>query len=221
MLIDSTYFIGKRFIPNLNEPDVNNRLGNDLDLVINQVEEYVLSSMFGMEMWEDFKSKYQNKDNVPLSQEHLNILNGTSYEYDGKKYFWKGLIEPGTKNSLLVDLIYYEYKSQNVSLTTEIGESELNLKSGKRISDIPKLVEAYNSFLEKCFGNFSGQADGYTLEGNPYWFFNNGSVDFYGMNRESEVVSFYQFLYDNKSDYPLLKFNLNNMNVEQKNIFGI
>ena len=221
MLIDSTYFVGKRFIPNLNEPDVNNRLGCDLELLINHVEESVLSSIFGVAMWLDFKAKYQDKDNVPLSDEYKNIVEGCSYEFEGNAYYWDGLIQEDKKTSLLADLVYYEFKRENATLTTEIGESTINLKAGESASNLPKMVYAYNSFIDKCFGNFAGNADGYTLEGNPFWFFNNGSVDFYGMNRINEKVSLVQFLYDNKSDYLILKFNFDKMNIESKNIFGI
>lgn len=221
MLVDSTYFVGKRFIPNLNEPDVNNRSNSDLQTIIDDVEEQVLSSIFGREMWIDFKSKYQNKDTVPLEQNYENMVKGCVYEFDGKKYYWRGILEIDKNQSFLADLIYYEHKSQFSSLTTESGETKLNLKAGENVSNIPKMVEAFNSFAEKCFGSFRGLPDGLTLEGNPFWLLRNGGVDFYGINRDNENVSFIQFLHDNQSDYPLIKFNFGNIDFEYKNSFGI
>lgn len=221
MLVDSTFFIGKLFLPNISEPDVNNRLGEDLQTVIDTVEEKLLSAIFGREMWLDFKAKFDNKESVPLSEEYQRILDGYTYEIEGKKYFWKGLVNNDLKQSLIADLVYYEYKANTSSITTELGEASINLKAGEHVSNSYKMVQAFNSFIEKCFGCFRGKADGYTIEGNPYWYFGQKGIDFYGVNRENEIVSFVQFLYDNKEDYHLLKFNLNGFDMEPKNTFGI
>ena len=79
MLVDSTFFTGKLYLPNMTEPDVNNRLGDDLQTVIDTVEEKLLSAIFGREMWLDFKAKFDNKESVPLSTEYQRILDGHTY----------------------------------------------------------------------------------------------------------------------------------------------
>ena len=221
MIVDSTFFIGKLYLPNISEPDVNNRLGDDLQIAIDAVEEKLLSAIFGMEMYLDFKSKFENKETEPLSNEYQRILDGYIYEIEGKKYFWQGIVNYNTKQSLIADLVYYEYKANTSSITTELGEATINLKAGEHVSNTYKMVQAFNSFAEKCFGGFRGVADGYTIDGNPFWFFGSKGIDFYGINRSNEVVSLVQFLYDNKEDYPLLKSNLNGFDIEPKNTFGI
>ena len=221
MLVDSTFFTGKLYLPNMTEPDVNNRLGDDLQTVIDTVEEKLLSAIFGREMWLDFKAKYENKETVPLSAEYQRILDGHTYEINGKKYFWLGLINDETKQSLIADLVYYEYKANTSSITTELGEASINLKAGDNASNTYKMVEAFNSFADKCFGGFRGIADGYTINGDPFWYIGGRGIDFYGINRNNETASLVQFLYDNVSDYPLLKFNFMDIDMQPKNTFGI
>jgi hypothetical protein len=36
--------------------------------------------------WPEFKAKYDNKEPVPLSEEYQRILDGYTYEINGKKY---------------------------------------------------------------------------------------------------------------------------------------
>ena len=221
MLVDSTFFTGKLYLPNMTEPDINNRLGDDLQTVIDSVEEKLLSAIFGREMWLAFKAKYENREIEPLSAEYQRILDGHTYEINGKKYFWLGLINDETKQSLIADLVYYEYKANTSSITTELGEVSINLKAGEHTSNTYKMVEAFNSFADKCFGGFRGIADGYTIEGNPFWRYGSRGVDFYGINRGNEITSLVQFLYDNSADYPLLKFNFMGLDMQPKNTFGI
>jgi aconitate hydratase len=95
------------------------------------------------------------------------------------------------------------------------------LDLGDNASNTYKMVEAFNSFADKCFGGFRGIADGYTINGDPFWYLGGRGVDFYGINRNNETASLVQFLYDNVSDYPLLKFNFMDIDMQPKNTFGI
>ena len=224
MLVDNTYFQGKRFIPNINEPEVNNRTGDDLQSFIDSVEKNVLSYCFGLEMWEDFKEKYNDQSTFP--DNYKNIVEGTSYEFEEKTYYWSGILEVELKRSFLADLVYYNFKIHQNSQASEFGEVSADTKVGNKASITPKVTEAYNAFLTKCFGGFRGFADGLTLEGNPVWVVpnrlgNGYGLDYYGINRKNKDVSMMQFLFDNKADYPLLDLDYRRYGGERKNQFGI
>ena len=62
MLIDETFFIGLMNIPNIAEPEPNNRSSNILSELIDISEEEVLSLAFGREMWEDFKQNWETDE---------------------------------------------------------------------------------------------------------------------------------------------------------------
>ena len=224
MLLDNTYFEGKRFIPNTNEPEINNRTGYTLADFIATTENDVLSYCFGRGMWEDFKDKYNDQSTFP--DNYKKIINGTSYEFEGKTYYWLGILEVEFKRSFLADLVYYNFKIHQNSQASEFGEVSAENKVGNKASITPKVVEAYNSFISKCFGGFRGFADGYTLEGNPFWVVSNRlgngyGLDYYGIDRKSKDVSMMQFLFDNKADYPLLDLDYRRYGGERKNEFGI
>ena len=224
MLVDNTYFQGKRFIPNINEPEVNNRTGDDLQSFIDSVEKNVLSYCFGLEMWKDFKEKYNDQSTFP--DNYKNLVEGTSYEFEEKTYYWSGILEVELKRSFLADLVYYNFKIHQNSQASEFGEVSAENKVGNKASITPKVIEAYNSFIIKCFGGFRGFADGLTLEGNPVWVVSNRlgngiGLDYYGINRQSKDVSMMQFLFDNKADYPLLDLDYRRYGGERKNQFGI
>lgn len=72
-LIDKTYFQGRLLIPNTNEPDPNNRTSLDLNELISECEEYVLSLAFGREMYLDLKDNRSN---------YSDLINGVKYEKD-------------------------------------------------------------------------------------------------------------------------------------------
>ena len=56
MLIDETFFNGLMNIPNIAEPEPNNRSSNILSELIDISEEEVLSLAFGRKMWDDILS---------------------------------------------------------------------------------------------------------------------------------------------------------------------
>lgn len=227
MLIDNTYFSNWNDIPNLNEPDPNNRTSNLLTDIMQQAENDVLSLAFGWEMWEDFK-QWINPDggisaNAPES--YKEIVTGKIYDKqvngETKKCIWVGLLEEYPKSSLLADYTYYLYKTHKATQTTEFGEAKVDTKVGSIVSSTPKIVKAWNSFLEKFQGNFLRYASGYTLECNPYTIV-NGGVDYYGyMDGNFGHVSFIQFLHDNKSQYPLIDLDRSRFKMAIKNSWGI
>lgn len=218
-IIDSTYFKETNIIANVSEPGVGSVINEELNYQIERGERDVLSYAFGWEMWEDFKQYVVDgiAENTP--ENYLLIINGKQYEKDGKKCFWNGLIQPETKESLLADYVYCTYRRDNETQTTGTGEKSIDTKVGNSVSSIPKVTRVWNNFIEKLHGGFRSNPSGYTPEGNPFWFI-NGGVDYYGINRKLGPVSLVQFLFDNKVDYPLLERDYRRFG-EFKNELGI
>ncbi|MGU3377469.1 hypothetical protein [Chryseobacterium sp. M5A1_1a] len=218
-LIDSTYFVDSNMIANVNEPDPNSKTDNVLDLMIKRGEKSVLSFAFGLEMWEDFKQYITNGIDPKTPQEYKDIINGKSYEKDGKKCHWNGLIQEDTKESLLADFVYCEYHNDNVTQTVGVGEVAIDNKVGNRTSMIPKITKVWNRFITKLHDGVRSFPAGYTIEGNPYWII-KGCKDYYGIYPKHGEVSLMQFLFDNKDQYPLFDQNYRRFG-EFKNEFGI
>ncbi|NAW50777.1 hypothetical protein GNY06_05060 [Elizabethkingia argentiflava] len=226
MLIDNTYFSNWNDIPNLNEPDPNNRVNGLLSDIIQQAEKDVLLLAFGYEMLEDFRKYIKPEgglaDDAPNG--YKDIVFGKSYtkEIHGeqKKCIWFGLLEEYPKSSLLADYAYFLFKTHKATQTTEFGEAKVNPKVGRTVSSTPKIVRSWNTFLEKFQGNFIRDADGFTLEGAGYAFV-NGGVDYYGVEEHCGRVSFLQYLHDNRSDYPLLNGDSFKMRMKIKNTWSI
>jgi len=224
MLINKSYFDkGNRYLANINEPDPNNRTVNDIDWTIEFCENDIYLSVFGFEMSRDFKSfllpNGGYKEDTP--QNYLDLINGKSYDKNGKKYHWLGLIRESPRSSLLADYVYYVFKNNNATQTTEYGEVIVDYKVGNNVSNTPKMVEAWNSFVNQMVGDYRDNPSGYTLEGNPYWLLPIGGIDYCGRSNNNSPVSLIRFLDDNREGYPLLELDPRSISLSHKNSFGI
>jgi len=224
MLIDETFFERTIMIPNVEEPTPNNRTANVLAETIEICEDEVLSYAFGVPMWKDFKQAYKT-DSDTISQVYRDILEGKTYQINGKDYFWKGLIDYDLKKSLLSDYVYYVYQTANVTQQTEFGQASANVKVGEKASSTPKIIKAWNDFLLKLQGESVANVSGYTQEGNPFRVVTNRLGNGYGLsyyngNVENGEVSLMKFLDDNRTSYPLLR-DSGVIQLERQNSFGI
>lgn len=224
MLIDGTFFERSILIPNVNEPEPNNRTENVLDELIDICEDEVLSYAFGIPMWNDFKTLYL-ADPETIPQIYKDILEGKEYTKDEKTFYWKGLINSELKKSLLADYVYYRYSTDNVTQSTEFGQVATDVKIGNKASSTPKITKAWNDFLFELQGENIFGVSGYTYEGNPYRIISNRlgngfGISYYNGNTNNGIVSLMKFLSDNKDSYPLLKQG-DSFGLEMKNSFGI
>lgn len=223
MLINRDFFKqGSRYISNINEPDPNNRNVKDLEHFIELCENDIYLSAFGYEMTQDFKQHLLADGGLDSSapQNYKDLVNGVKYTKDNKDYYWRGLISDNPKTSLIADLVYYVYKNNNTTQTVDFGESVMDSKIGHKASNTPKMVEAWNSFVNVFCGGFRSNADGFTLEGNPFWFYGERGVDYYGAF-DNKIVSLIRFLDDNRSNYPLLDLEVSKISLSYKNSFGL
>ena len=222
MLIDESYFINHLKISNIDEPDPNNILRNNLLALIEKCEEEVLSLCMGVKMWLDFKEQYQ-KDPSKLPQNYKNLLYGKTYTRgqgnDEKTFYWSGLVDESSRKSLLAYYAYIVYQKENVHQTTAFGQTKIEGKVGQQVSLTPKITRVYNEFVRMLQGGLYHNHSGLTMEGNPFWVV-NGGLDYYGQNKGNEYVSFLKFLKDNEGDFPLLEINCR-YHLGIKNEFGV
>ncbi len=219
-LIDSTYFKDSNILANVAEPGVSVNINQELDHQIKVGERDVLSFAFGWEMWEDFKQYIVNGMDPDTPDNYKEIILGKQYEKDGRKCYWLGLIQEETKESLLADFVYCNYRRDNSTQTTATGEAAIDSKVGNRASITPKYTRVWNRFIQKLHGNYRSNPSGYTFERNPYWILPNGGIDYLGIYPKSGTVSLVQFLDDNHDQYPLLDRNFRRFG-EFRNEFGI
>lgn len=217
-LIDKTYFQGRLLIPNTNEPDPNNRTSLDLNELIAECEEYVLSLAFGREMYLDLKDNRSN---------YSDLINGVKYEKDDNLFIWDGLISTNPKRSLIADYTYYQWNVLKSTQSTDFGEVSPDVKIGRKSSSAPKMVNAWNSFIRQFYGGGHGAgASGFTYDGNPLWAIprrlgNGYGISYYGSG-DGGSVPLLKFLDDNKDDYPLLSNdNIYRNDFQFKNSFGL
>ena len=210
MIIDETAFTGINSIVNINEPEPNSGTANLLASLIEVCENEVLSIAFGRVMYNDFKANLSQ-------QNYIDLLEGKEYQLNGNTFYFDGLNERTERSSLLTDYTYYRYNTINITQNSEFGQVAADTKVGNRVSSTPKLVSAWNRFVEKFQG--INQSTGITDEGNPFWILNRG-VTYFSESIDGGNVSLMRFLQDNKESYPLLD-SVNLFNLEFKNSFGI
>lgn len=223
MIIDSTYFERYNFVANVNEPDPDSRSQTDLDFAIQTIVRYVLSFTFGAQMFNDLKQYYSPSEGEEIPQNYKDLVDGKAYSHNGTERYWIGLRQQEIKESLLADLVYYAHQTNYVTQSTGIGEVSIDNKIGNKVSIAPKVVRAWNSFLNKYNGAIGGNLSGLTLEGNPFWIFSNRrgiGIDYCG-HRNDYHSSLIQFLEENKEDFPLMNLQPSRFFGEFKNEFGI
>ena len=171
-LIDSTYFVGKIAIDNVNEPNspVAESLNTYIESKCRQFLQITLGSDFA-----DFDSNVINgvlKTDAP--QKWLDLVNG--------KDEWKGLIyTDGIKFSLLADLAYHTYMMDDLS-----KHDRINTKNANYVSETHNLVSVWNRFSEAYRGDVCWNR------------FNGLIIDNYPHNN---ITSMLQFLLKNPTDY--------------------
>lgn len=232
-LTDNTYFEIYNYIPNTKEYDPNNRTNNSLNDTIVDGENDLLSVAFGLKMLNDF-SKYvlpnggfmdsipddSPQDEKDRFEAYKLIVFGEEYEKDNEYCQWKGLLETNPKRSLLADYVYSTYLSDNVTQTTSIGETKGDHKIGITTSSVPKIVNAYNKFVDRFNGSLVCNPSGLTIDGNPYWWIYRG-IDYYGVNPKYGQISLIQYLKDREENLPYLKISPLAFDIHIKNSFGL
>lgn len=113
--------------------------------------------------------------NPSAPQKWKDLVDGKTYQVDGKNYRWRGLIfQQGVKKvSLLAEFVYSQWVTTQNSVMTGLGNVVVEGVNTKNVSIVDNYVQSYNSFVEMYQGDTKG---GY--------------------------VSLKQFLKDNSTAYP-------------------
>lgn len=200
--IDESCFVRELYVPNASG-DSMDRSGaqSKLTQYIDGMARLVYKSALGEESFEEFDNDPNIIDGVPNENapvKWLNLVNGTSYRYDGKDYRWQGMIsEEGTfKTSLLAYYTFYRYLFDNDSAMTGTGNKVVNTKNTTIVNNTQHLISVWNQFVQMYAGD-SGNCNN-----NASYYHHNGVpvVDYYKGNN-TKYVDLITFLTHNESNY--------------------
>lgn len=144
-LIDISYFIGERNIPNTSYPDVSSLIDN---LVVVHEREYLIS-LLGYELFKLFEAGLLDN---PVAQKWLDIRDGVVYTgMDGRVKQWRGFVNASTFESPVADYVYYWYVRNNQSQTAAMGEVKSGSENAFPVSSAYKQSKAWNDMAEKSY----------------------------------------------------------------------
>lgn len=218
MIVTGAYFVGELYLsqvtPETASKHTNNKLKNEY--FINEYEREILESGLGYGMLKEFYT-HINESNGLIKEDSVDtvwdeLLNGKEYQKGDKRYYWSGLVEKqGLLNrSMMAYYVYFRYLNDQTRQNTARGTSTGGKKE-KKASVMPSTTGAWRKLVKWYGGDECGI--------NPSISYKRGItfVDYY-QNNNSGRVSLYQFLSDNKDDYPKWQFTSLGDNL---NRFGI
>jgi len=193
MFIDSSYFVGEAFIPNLDKNATN------IDQAIVQYEEEILIDLLGYKLYSLLIADCIN--GVPQSQIYKDLVDGAEFTHNfrGQEILlkWKGL-QNTAKQSLIAYYTFYQYVSRDVTHLSGVGVIKTPSGNDMRASSVNKLCNAWERMrslygiippeYKKYLGGYSGEITAIPSSQLPYTFNCDPSA--------------YNFLFANKYTYP-------------------
>lgn len=144
-LIDISYFIGERNIPNATVS--GSAVGEQLTLFINKYEEELLTKVLGYSLYKSFKTGIEA--GTPDTK-WIALRDGKEYAYHGKTVKWKGLrITSPVKQSLIADYVYYWFMYNNATQTAAMGEVKTAAENAASVSPGLKMEIAWNEMSKR------------------------------------------------------------------------
>ncbi len=200
--IDSSYFVGKILIPNIDAPyDV------DINQGIDQYEEEVLTKLLGYTL---YKAMIDDLDGSgdPQTARFVNLIDGSEFQHSygniTQTLKWNGFRNT-EKLSLSAYYTFYKYVERNVTKMSGVGNTDLKAENADKVSPIRKMTDAWYE-MRKLYGiippytRWSQSVEGSSL---PCTF--------------NDLPSAYNFLFANKETYPEWIFTPKG----SVNIFGV
>lgn len=152
-IINTSYFIQDIAIPNMD------RNPNGFNTAIDRYEKEVLISLLGYRLYTSFIAGINEK--TP-DQKWLDLRDGKdfSFELSSRTVYtrWNGF-KNVDKISLIAYYVYYKYRYNLLTQVAGIGDVIGKSENSDKVSDIPKLVEAWNTMID-LYGptkNFNGE----------------------------------------------------------------
>ena len=198
MFIDSTYFVGEAFIPNLDKNTTN------INQAIVQYEKEILIDLLGYKLYSLLIADLDNAG-APVTQIYINLVNGAEFTHSfrGEDILlkWEGLRNTA-KQSLIAYYTFYQYVTRDVTHLSGVGVIKTPTGSSERASSVNKLCNAWERMRE-LYGvipaEYKRYLGGYKTEMMPI---PSASLP-YTFNCDPSA---YNFLFANKADYPDWRF---------------
>lgn len=198
-IIDETYFIKDLAVPNV-QPSLdipNNEMA--FEMYIDKYARQLLQNALGVVLFEQLDSQIENGSLKPTAdQKWKDLVNGKTYQKDGRDLKWKGLIysEGIFKGSILANYTYYHWHLDQVSRMSGMGEVKGKAVNTAIVNSTERSVRVWNQFIIMYQG-FRSMGDGchFSIKnGVPFYDYFGGS--------NSQFVDLLTFLSDHESDYP-------------------
>ena len=159
MIIDNTYFTGDLYLAQAKPGLVpENSLSSKFVGYIEEHSSDCLLKCLGYILFEEFASQLDiSKDNglIDDADEKWNeLLNGKSYEKDGKAVKWRGIRfkQIGSTNyqSFITNYVHFHYLSETQTTSTPTGEKKVNSKNTAEADVSRALARNWNKFVSQC-----------------------------------------------------------------------
>ena len=179
-IIDRSYFKDEIRLANITDVSPNGNAGNGklLDRFINKYEREVITKCLGSHLFLLFKEqfdinpqtgKWTLKDDADAKWDEL--LNGVEYEINGRNVIWRGLLHndsdidgAGNDHSPIAYYVYYQFVNSEEYSHSGTGFQREKAKNAMVVSGTPKVVFAWNRFVEMTEYRYS-DTDEVTLYG--------------------------------------------------------
>lgn len=143
-IINVTYFIGERDIPNTDSQAVMEKLNG----FISKYEPKLLTSILGKALYNALLAESPIVPDSILDK----LLNGIEYfDSRGNTLYWEGL------RSMIVDYVYFKYMASEVSTNTGKGVIIPKAEAAYNLSSSTKMIDAWNSLsksVRSLYGYF-------------------------------------------------------------------
>lgn len=165
-------------------------------------EKEILIKGLGVSLYNRLKDAISDDDSTDIAIS--NLLNGVTYTYNGREVMWEGLKD---KYSFLSYYIFTKYVRKQREEFTNLGTQRPDAANSESVSPLKLITDTYRMFHEKYQGTDRTPYVGRSVFGHY--------VDYYGTDNLQR--SLYQFLLDNKEDYPDSGFRF----IDNINTFGL
>lgn len=227
MIIDNTYFKNDIYVPKAKPSIVNDlsALSTDLVSFINEKEAECLIRCLGLPLYllllEEIDVSAATKLKPTADPKWNDLLNGVQSYTDpsGNEVNWRGIryrssmMQTGQYDKSFIAYYVYWFYEEDEDTTEYIGGHQKNdAKNAETVSSRPKVVKAWNNFVDLV----QGKSDSKTI-----YFKNIGlGVDYYG-NNSNEQTSLYKFITDYNELYGDIYPNFKPEKFLRKNNFDI
>lgn len=140
-LIDISYFIGERDVPNTTYEDVSGLLNH---IIVQRQREYLVGVM-GYDMYLLFEAGLAVVDPVPVDPIWLFLRDGGTFEnYAGVDTYFGGIANNTTKESPLADYVYYWWLRQTQTHNSGVGVVQAKVENANVVTATNIQAEVWN-----------------------------------------------------------------------------